>query len=362
MPAFTNWGLTLCVERDTLDHAARRITTSTSKSTSGAPIYRIKITLEGSKPPIWRRLLVRSDVTLADLHRIIQTAFGWEDYHLHQFVVGDTHYGEPHPDYLDYMDMRDEREVTLGQVAPGEGHRFVYEYDFGDDWRHQVLIEKVRPAEPDQAYPVCIAGRRAGPPEDVGGIWGYGYFLEAIQDPEHEEHTDYLEWIGGEFDPEAFHLEEVNQALAALGWRSPRPGKLPPLYRFILNPYTDVRFSRCPICEQKTHQRKVPLFIDVDPSNAIVLGYTCRYCPDCDLLIAHQDQVEALMANRFAGSDVPIKAYTVMGTVERKAWREGTKQAMSIGDLLEHLHGFKEVLTIEYRPAGWYQADEPDEQ
>jgi hypothetical protein len=260
------------------------------------------------------------------------------------------------------VDMRDEREVTLGQIAAGKGHKFRYEYDFGDDWRHQVLIEKVLPAEPDQAYPVCIAGRRACPPEDVGGIWGYGYFLEAIQDPDHEEHEDYLEWIGGEFDPEAFHLEEVNQALAAIGRGSPLLGRLPPLYRFILNPYTDVRFSRCPICEQKTRQRKVPLFIHVDPLKPVVLGYTCRYCPDCDLLIAHRDQIEALMADLSAESGLTIQDYLVMGTVERKAWREGVKQAMSIGDLLANLHDFKEVLTVEYRPAGWYPADEPDEQ
>lgn len=143
----------------------------------------------------------------------------------------------------------------------------------------------------------------------------------------------------------------------------PRLGKLPPLYRFILNSYTDARFSRCPMCEQKMHQRKVPLFIHVDPFNPIVLGYTCRYCPDCDLLIAHHDQIEALLANLFAELDPSVigEDYLVIGTVERKAWREGMKQPKGIDDMLAHLHDFKEVLTVEYRPAGWYPADEPDE-
>jgi hypothetical protein len=187
-----------------------------TKSTAKVPIFQIKVTLEGSKPPIWRRLLVRGDITLGDLHRIIQAAFGWWDYHLHQFIVGRTYYGEPHPDYFDYMEMRDEQEVRLVQIASGEGFKFRYEYDFGDSWLHQVLVEKILPPEPGQAYPVCVKGRRACPPEDVGGIWGYYSFLEAIQDPNHEEHEEYLEWVGGAFDPEAFDLEEVNEVLQAL--------------------------------------------------------------------------------------------------------------------------------------------------
>jgi hypothetical protein len=179
-------------------------------------IYQIKVTLEGSKPPIWRRLLVRSDITLGDLHTNIQAAMGWWDYHLHQFTVGETCFGVPHPDYDDYLEMHDEEEVTLAQVAPREGLKFHYEYDFGDSWMHQVLVEKVLSAVSGQSYPVCIKGRRACPPEDVGGMWGYYDFLDALEDPDHEEHESYLEWIGGEFDPEAFDLDEVNEALSDL--------------------------------------------------------------------------------------------------------------------------------------------------
>jgi hypothetical protein len=188
-----------------------------TKSATDALIYQIKVTLEDSKPPIWRRLLVRSDLTLADLHGIIQAAFGWWDYHLHMFIIGETYFGVPDPDYDGFLEMHDERKLRLHQIARREGFKFRYEYDFGDSWLHQVLVEKILPPEPAQDYPRCIKGRRACPPEDVGGIWGYYDFLEAIQDPEHEEHGEYLEWVGGEFDPEAFDLDEVNQALRA--WR-----------------------------------------------------------------------------------------------------------------------------------------------
>jgi len=141
-----------------------------------------------------------------------------------------------------------------------------------------------------------------------------------------------------------------------------RIGKLPPRYTFILNPYTDARFTRCPGCDQKMKQRKLPLFIHVDPMNPVVLNKTCRYCPDCDLLIVHQDELEAQLAALFAGHDPSLigNDYLVLGTVERQAWREGMEQPKDIPEMLEHLHDFKEVHTI--RPAGWYPADEPDAQ
>jgi hypothetical protein len=180
------------------------------------PIYQIKVTLDDSKPPIWRRILVPNDITLAKLHRILQVVMGWSDYHLHQFIVGGAYIGEPYPDYDDYLDMHDERDVTLRQIVSGEKFKFRYEYDFGDGWLHQVLVEKVLPPQPDQQYPLCIKGKRACPPEDVGGVWGYDDFLEAIRNPDHSEHEEYLEWVGGEFDPEEFDLDGVNEVLRAL--------------------------------------------------------------------------------------------------------------------------------------------------
>jgi hypothetical protein len=108
------------------------------------------------------------------------------------------------------------------------------------------------------------------------------------------------------------------------------------------------------------HQRKVPLFIHVDPMNPVILGYTCRYCPDCDLLVAHQDEIEHLLASLFAERDPSVigSDYRVMGTVERKMWREGMKTNKGIGEMLESLHDFKEVLQLGYQPPGWYRDED----
>jgi hypothetical protein len=179
-------------------------------------IYRLKVSLADIRPPIWRRLLIPAGATLADLHDAIQACMGWQDYHLHQFIVGDEYYGLPDPEYEGFVDMQDERLVLLDEIIPGPRFRFNYEYDFGDSWLHEILIEEVIPADPVRRYPVCIGGRRACPPEDVGGIGGYAYFLEAIRNRRHPEHQEMLEWAGGSFDPEAFDLGQANEALRGI--------------------------------------------------------------------------------------------------------------------------------------------------
>jgi len=175
-------------------------------------VCQIKVTLKGTRPPIWRRFLVLSDMSLHQLHQVSQVVMGWENSHLYQFVIGERHYGEPYPE----VEMENSKATKLSQVVPGEATEFTYEYDFGDSWEHEVLIEKTLPAEPRKRYPLCIVGRRACPPEDCGGIWGYAELLEVIQDPEHEDHEEMLEWLGGSFDPEAFDLKEVNEVLEGL--------------------------------------------------------------------------------------------------------------------------------------------------
>jgi hypothetical protein len=177
-------------------------------------VYQIKVTLKGSKPPIWRRMQVTSETTLAQFHRILQQVMGWEGYHLYRFVVGRMEYGDPR--MLEEMEGEDARRVTLATLVRGEKAKFLYEYDFGDSWDHELLMEKVLPCEAGKRYPVCLTGKRACPPEDCGGIWGYASFLEAIQDPQHPEHEEMLEWVGGEFDPDAFDLDEVNRELQRL--------------------------------------------------------------------------------------------------------------------------------------------------
>ena len=175
-------------------------------------IYQIKVTLNGSKPPIWRRVQVQGDITLAKLHSILQVVMGWQDYHLHAFRVGGMEYGQPDPDLL----MRSDKSEKLNQLISGEKFRFSYQYDFGDSWEHVLQVEKILPPEPGAHYPRVLAGKRACPPEDVGGIWSYSEFLEAIRDPEHPQHEELLEWVGGEFDADAFDLEAINRKLAKI--------------------------------------------------------------------------------------------------------------------------------------------------
>ena len=176
-------------------------------------IYQIKITLDDIEPAIWRRVQVASNIKLSDLHDIIQVVMGWEDDHLHEFVIDKQRYGVPERGFAD--DLKNERNTVLEKVVKPRG-KLSYEYDFGDGWLHTLKIEKILTAEKDQRYPVCLAGERACPPEDCGGPYGYANLLEAISDPEHEEHEDLLDWIGDDFDPEAFDLAGINKALKRL--------------------------------------------------------------------------------------------------------------------------------------------------
>ena len=145
-------------------------------------IYRLKVTLRDVKPPVWRRVELPGNVTLAELHSILQTAMGWFDSHLHEFEIDGVEYGVL-DDAWDYDEkVRDESKVRLDKVAD-EGTRIRYTYDFGDNWRHDVVVEKVLPAEDEVRYPRCLAGKRATPPEDVGGDYGYAEFCEAMADP-----------------------------------------------------------------------------------------------------------------------------------------------------------------------------------
>ncbi|GIF09171.1 plasmid pRiA4b ORF-3 family protein [Actinoplanes siamensis] len=183
------------------------------KSNGPAPAYQLKVSLRGAKPPIWRRLLVPGDITLNRLHHALLAAFGWHGGHLHVF---DTDYGQFGRADRD-LGHRSDGPVTLEQVAHGVTDKFRYTYDFGDNWEHEILVEKVTPADPSLEYPLCTGGRRAAPPDDCGGIWGYQELIEILADPAHEEHRDRLEWLGltdaSRFNPATFDLEQVNQQL-----------------------------------------------------------------------------------------------------------------------------------------------------
>lgn len=175
-------------------------------------VYQLKVTLAETKPPVWRRVLVDGASTLDQVHEVIQAAFGWWNYHLHEFEVGRTRYGVPDPDEDWGEPPRDERRTRLDAIA-GEGASFEYTYDFGDGWDHKVTVEKVLPAGSALTVPACIDGRRACPPEDCGGTWGYRELLEILADPAHPEHHERREWLDRPFDPEAFDSSEFEDNL-----------------------------------------------------------------------------------------------------------------------------------------------------
>ena len=176
-------------------------------------IYQIQIALADFRPKIWRRILVQSDLPLSDFHLTIQIAMGWENAHLHQFIKNKTFYTERMEDDWTWNDLKnvDYKNLKISDLLIKVKDKIDYEYDFGDSWHHDIILEKILPQDSKSKYPTCIDGQFACPPEDCGGIWGYKNLLEILNNPKHEEHDEYLEWIGGEFDPEAFDKDSINK-------------------------------------------------------------------------------------------------------------------------------------------------------
>lgn len=184
-----------------------------TKTAQPAQIYELKIMLRGSKPPIWRRIAVAADMRLSDLHQVIQVVMGWGNYHLHQFVVRDRCWSDQR---MEVEGAEDERKMRLCELSPAVKSKFIYEYDFGDDWEHEIEVVKIGPPADNVKYPVCLAGKLACPPEDCGGVWGYYEKLEVLKNPKHKDYEELIEWMGKKFDPERFDLEKINAALANL--------------------------------------------------------------------------------------------------------------------------------------------------
>ncbi|MEW6087250.1 MAG: plasmid pRiA4b ORF-3 family protein [bacterium] len=179
-----------------------------------ANIYQLKITLNDSNPPIWRRILIKSDILLPDLHKIIQTVMGWTNSHLHEFDINGRIYGLPENDeFEDENRITDYSSVKLDSLITRENEQFIYDYDFGDFWRHTILLEKILPVEKKVYYPKCIDGMGHCPPDDCGGIHRYAEILEIIKNPGNDEYEEMMEWLGDEFDPEYFNLDEINKLL-----------------------------------------------------------------------------------------------------------------------------------------------------
>jgi hypothetical protein len=179
------------------------------------PVYQLRIVLREISPPIFRILQIKGNATLGKLHDYIQGVMGWEDCHMHEFKIKGQRYRSYEQIYveIDEPDMHDERECRIKKLLQ-EGDAFVYLYDYGDCWEHEITVEKIIPPEEGVHYPICNYGERACPPEDCGGEIGYEELLEILNDPEHEEHEHYSEWAGEDFDPEKFDLKSTNQLLS----------------------------------------------------------------------------------------------------------------------------------------------------
>ena len=176
------------------------------------PIYQLRIDLMGAKPPIWRRILISSSDTLYNLHCAIQNSMGWTNSHLHSFEKGRTFYGMKDVD--DDFETLDEKKFTIAQLLGFEGDTLFYTYDFGDSWDHKIKLEKIIAEKIDGPLPEYIKGKNACPPEDVGGLWGYYNMLEILEDPNHPEYEETLEWLGGSFDPKYIDLKKINYYLS----------------------------------------------------------------------------------------------------------------------------------------------------
>ena len=178
-------------------------------------ILQLKITLRHAKPPIWRRIQVPGYYTFWDLHVAIQDSMGWYDCHLHDFEVFNPKkrrlelIGIPDDEFPSGAETLPSWEIPVVRLLSSSNPGATYTYDFGDNWEHKIVLEKVFPREEEIEYPRCVAGRRNCPPENCGGTWGYREFLEAISDPNHPGHESMVEWIGEDFDPNAFDPRAV---------------------------------------------------------------------------------------------------------------------------------------------------------
>jgi hypothetical protein len=189
-------------------------------------VYSLRIELLDVEPLIWRRVWVPAGVVLQRLHKIIQACMGWNDSHLHQFRFGEFEYAVPDPEGHFETNAKDERGQRLDWLLKGGLREFQYSYDFGDGWEHRVIAEQQEKPRPGVAYPVCVAGERACPPDDVGGPPGYGELLRVLRGEKHEDYDaeddeNRLHWIGGFYDPEGFDANAANRRLAKL--RRPYP-------------------------------------------------------------------------------------------------------------------------------------------
>lgn len=183
-------------------------------------IYQLKITLIGIRPPIWRRILITSTSTLYNLHIVLQEVMPWRGCHLHCFNFNGVEYSSPDIFDTEPSLAKDDAKIKLSAIFKTIGDKVHYVYDYGDNWEHNILLEKILPFKTEQLLPICITGKRACPPEDCGGRWGYRELLEIFHDPTHPEYAEIMSWLPEDFDPEFFDKDFINHQLHGAGYKT----------------------------------------------------------------------------------------------------------------------------------------------
>jgi hypothetical protein len=178
----------------------------------GPSVHTLRVSLRDVEPTVWRRIVVPSETKLPKVARWLEAAMGWEGYHLHSFNIDELQFGMPDED-ADYV--IDERRVTLKQILPRVGSALRWDYDFGDGWEHDVVVEAIEEPSASVRYPVCLDGARACPPEDCGGVSGYDELLEVLADPTHEDYEHLRGWAPEGFAADRFDLVDANQRMRA---------------------------------------------------------------------------------------------------------------------------------------------------
>lgn len=178
-------------------------------------VFVLRLSVVGTTPPVWRRLVVRESMWLSRLHDSIQVVFDWFDYQTHAFNIENLRFGNPLK--REELSIEDDRDVTLAELDLEHHERFTYGYHFGEGWQVEIRVEKTASPQKGVHYPSCIAGERAGPPEDCGGLEAFHDMLACIKEPNTELGREWTEWLGPHYDPEACDLEKINKALRKLG-------------------------------------------------------------------------------------------------------------------------------------------------
>lgn len=174
-------------------------------------VFALRLSVTGCQPKIWRRVLVRESMWLSRLHDSIQVLFDWFDYQTHAFNLDDLRFGNPLK--RDGLAIEDDRDVSLADLDLEHRTQFTYGYHFGEGWQVDIKVEKVTVVEKGVSYPTCLAGERAGPPEDCGGLEAFHDMLACIKEPQTDLGREWLEWLGPDYDPDACDIPRINKAL-----------------------------------------------------------------------------------------------------------------------------------------------------